>query len=215
MTLSTMRRSTGLLGAAAAAGLLLAGAPGAHAATDGNLETKGPLYYCSGGVPQFVVYLQALKTTETATYSSSAGNGSITRLVPDQRYGLVYSIGNLSGRNVDITFRGATSKSSITTNVKVPSSCEGLPTSRPASGWSGTAVDPGGSSSSSSSTSSAPSSSTSQSPTSGSSSASGPVVQTDQVGKGTNNTAALAMLGVLAVGGVVTVGAASRRIGNR
>lgn len=143
MKISKPSRRAGMLGAVAMAGLVMTGAPMASAAPSGNLETKGPQYYCENGSPQLVVFVKAADKAEQVSYTSNRGKGVLGELVPNQRYGMVFShSSDWKGTKLDITFTGATSKSSVTVNAKVPTTCAGLSEGRPASGWKGTAVAP-------------------------------------------------------------------------
>ncbi|YAL84196.1 hypothetical protein ACMYYO_05115 [Dermacoccaceae bacterium W4C1] len=254
MNATTPRRRLALSAAAAVAGgMVFAGVPAAHAAVNGNIETSNALYYCEDGDQKAVVYARALNTAEEIDWSAgSGGSGTLPESVPNESYGLVYTTGDAGGLSATLTFKGVKSGDSLSVNLNVPSSCTGLPTSRPESGWDGQVQDPSATSTSptsSSPTSSSPTSSspTSSSPTSSSPTSSeptsseptsseptsseptsseptssettstatdtegptGPPVQTDQLGGG-DDTAVLALVGLVAAGAVVTGGAAAR-----
>lgn len=210
---------------------VLAAAPSASAATQGNLETKGPLYYCDGGHPQMVIFARALKTAEVIGYTSAYGSDSLGTSTPGKTYGSVFTnTSDWAGVKTDITFTGKTTGNTIKVAISVPASCKGLVNGQPSSGWEGapnqsatsTATQSSSSTSSSATSSSStstvsPSSSSSASSTSAapttSTTVSGPPVQTDYVAKDGGNTLALGGLGLLVVGAVVTGGVATRRLG--
>lgn len=203
-----------------AAGVAMAGAPSADAATKGNIETKGPIYYCDNGAQKFVIYTRTLKTQERVSYSVSGSTRTLPSLKPGKDYGYVYALRDLGGRSYNITFKGVTSGDSLRVSVKVPNSCAGLPKGRPSSGWAGNAVGEDGqttttSTSSTATTSTGSSSSTTSEPThSSSASTSGPPVQTDDLATGTD-AGVLALMGLLAMGAAVTGGAAVRLRGSK
>lgn len=214
MKTTTPYRRLGLAAAVAlSGGMLFAGVSTATAATSGNLETKGPLYYCEDGYPQMVVYVRPTKTDETVSYTSSPDRGDGQwNLSAGDSYGQVYSRGSsFAGYDGTITFKGSETDSSLTVNVNIPERCGDLPKERPESGWEGTAVQPTSVPTSSTSSSS---SSTTASPTS-TDSPTGPPVQTGYEPKDSSNAGALALIGMLAAGAAVTGTAATRRLGGR
>ena len=210
MKTTTPHRRLGLAAAVAlSGGMLFAGVSTATAATSGNLETKGPLYYCEDGYPQMVVYVRPTKTDETVSYTSSPDRGDGQwNLSAGDSYGQVYSRGSsFAGYDGTITFKGSETDSSLTVNVNIPERCGDLPKERPESGWEGTAVQPTSVPTSSTSSSS---SSTTASPTS-TDSPTGPPVQTGVVGSG-SNTATLMTLGALGAAAGASGFAARRRL---
>jgi hypothetical protein len=215
MTISTPRRRLGLVAAVAmAGGLAVAGMPAASADTNGNLETKGALYYCEGGNPQMVVYARTTTTTDTISYTSKHGNGSWPNLQPQKSYGQVYSSGDSwAGVKDTLSFVTKTTGDKLAVSINIPTSCAGLPNGKPASGWQGEAQAPGPAPSSPSSSDPSSSSSSSSSATSSTSTEepSGPPVDTGVVSDGANGST-LALIGLLSTGVVVAGGAATRRL---
>lgn len=213
MNITSKRRMSLVAAIALAGGVAVAGASSADAATSGNIETKGPLYYCENGAQKFVIYTRTLESQERVSYAVAGSSRNLPSLKPREQYGYVYALRDLGGRSYEITFKGVSTGDSLRVSVKVPNSCAGLPTSRPSSGWTGTAVDENGSTASSTSTS-AGSSTTSTVEPSHTTSPDGPPVQTDDLATGPD-AGVVALMGLFAAGAVVTGGAAARLRGSK
>ena len=90
--MSPVTKGRRLAAAAAVAGLTVVGAPHASAAPAGELEARGPLYYCEKNQPQVVVYVRSTVEQQVG-YRSRYGSETIGTLGPRSAYGRVYSAG--------------------------------------------------------------------------------------------------------------------------
>lgn len=130
--------SKGAAGAAAAVVVAVLSSGAAMAAstpkpiTSGNFEYTAPQYYCNGQVPAIAGYFRTLGHSEKAVTLTLPGVGSKT-LGPAKPYEPgVYAAAGVKGANGEIVVSGSSTGSKFTVKIHLPTSCAGLPTTRPA-----------------------------------------------------------------------------------
>lgn len=100
--------------------------------TSGNFEYTAPQYYCARQVPAVAGYFRTLGHAEKAVTLTLPGVGSKT-LGPAKPYEPgVYAAAGMKGANGALVVSGSSTGSRFTVQIHLPSSCAGLPTTRPA-----------------------------------------------------------------------------------
>lgn len=108
-----------------------AAATGTGTMTSGNFEYTQPQYYCSHNVTAVAGYFRTLSRSEASVRLTLPGVGSKS-LGPAKPYTPgVYAAAGAKGANGAIKVSGSSTGSSFTVMVKLPTSCKGLPTTRP------------------------------------------------------------------------------------
>lgn len=209
---STPRRRMSVAAAVAlAGGLSVAGMSSASAVVEGNLETTDAMYYCEDGAQKAVVYARVVSEADTINYTVSGKTEKLGDFKPDTNYGYVYTLGDAGGVTDTITFSTVTSDDSTAVSISVPTSCDGLPSKRPASGWEGEEVAPPG----------APTDEPTEEPTeeptdepTETESPTGPPVETGVVSDG-SNAGTIALVSLLGMGVVGAGAAATARLSSK
>lgn len=199
----------GALTLASAAPSMAAGSPAtptqhATAPIAGNLQHTPMQFWCSKGMPNYLVAVRAVKTPEKSVTFSEPQLHETHTLGPvtHDKPMYIFSKINQAGKTVTITVKGNTSGSSFSVTGTVPTTCKGLPTIQP----NGTVTPPA------KPTTPAPSKPVPTKPAPGTLAPTkpiGPKVQTDLVAtKGSSTSGELALAGLafaaVAAGGVVT-----------
>ncbi|PWJ25824.1 hypothetical protein ATK17_1962 [Branchiibius hedensis] len=166
--------------------------------TSGNFEYTAPQYYCNGQVPAVAGYFRTLRHAEKAVTLTLPGVGSKTLGAAKPYEPGVYAAAGMKGADGALVVSGSSTGSKFTVQIHLPTSCAGLPTTRPAPpAW--VVAKPTGSSS----------------PTSSTHPTSGPPVVTDgpmtPATDGSNEQVLIAG-GVLAAGALVTGVGLRRRL---
>ncbi|KYH43192.1 hypothetical protein [Branchiibius sp. NY16-3462-2] len=100
--------------------------------TSGNFEYTAPQYYCSGQVPAIAGYFRTLGHAEKAVTLTLPGVGSKTLGSAKPYEPGVYAAAGVKGADGAIVVSGSSTGSKFTVQIHLPTSCAGLPTTRPA-----------------------------------------------------------------------------------
>ena len=129
--------STAAAGAAATAVVAIMSGGVAMAATtpkpmtSGNFEYTAPQYYCNRQVPAVAGYFRTLGHAEKTVTLTLPGVGSKALGSAKPYEPGVYAAAGMKGANGALVVSGSSTGSKFTVHIHLPSSCAGLPTTRP------------------------------------------------------------------------------------
>lgn len=107
-------------------------ASGSTPMKSGNFEYTQPQYYCAKGIPAAAGYFRTLGRSEKMVTLTLPGVGSKSLGPAKAHTPGVYAAAGTKGQNGRIVVSGSSTGSTFSVMVKLPTSCQGLPTTRPA-----------------------------------------------------------------------------------